>query len=226
MKAGVCIKLVSPSDGQISISDPSKGVDKDSKLIINTYDEFALEEAVRLKEKGVFESVIAYVVSDHKKAVSNIRAALARGADEAVHIKEMPESADALMLSKALSAAMKEDEIQAVFCGKQASDGDGAQVPSMIAELLDCAQATAISKLEVEGATFKAWRDLGGGSKGVITGSFPAVFSCDKGLNSPRFIKLKDRTKAKTKSPRCKMTLNSSGQRKKKNYTRELSKFP
>ena len=200
MKAGVCIKLVPSLEGQISISDPSKGVDTGSKLIINPYDEFALEEAVRLKEQGVIESVTAYIISTEKKAVSQIRTALARGADAAVHVKDAGlDNADALLISKILSVAMKEDEIEVVFCGKQSIDGDGSQMPPMLAEHLDSAQATAITKLEIEGANFKAWRDVGNGNKGIITGSIPAVFSCEKGLNNPRFIKLKDRTKAKKK---------------------------
>ena len=199
MKAGVCIKLVPSLEGQISISDPNKGVDKGSKMIINPYDEFALEEAVRLKEKGVVESVVAYIINSDKKAVSQIRAALARGADSAVHINDLAENADALMVAKTLAAAMKEDDLTMVFCGKQSTDGDGSQIPPMLAELLNCAQATAISKLELDGSNFKAWRDIGGGNKGVVCGSLPAVFSCDKGLNSPRFIKLRDRTKAKKK---------------------------
>ncbi|MEC7984693.1 MAG: electron transfer flavoprotein subunit beta/FixA family protein [Myxococcota bacterium] len=200
MKAGVCIKLVPSLEGQISISDPSKGVDTGSKLIINPYDEHALEEAVSLKEKGVFESVTAYIISSDKKSLSQIRTALARGADSAVHINDPSlNNADGLLISSLLSAAMKEDEIQVVFCGKQSIDGDSSQIPPMIAEHMDCAQATAISKLEIEGENFKAWRDIGGGNKGLVSGSIPAVFSCDKVLNNPRFIKLKDRTKAKKK---------------------------
>ena len=85
------------------------------------------------------------------------------------------------------------------MCGKQSIDGDNAQVPAMIAEFLNWSQVSMISKLEIDGEDFQAHKDIGGGSKAVIAGTLPAVFSCDKGLNKPRFPKLKQKLAAKKK---------------------------
>ena len=201
MNIGVCIKLVPPSDARITISNPA-GVDASvySKPSINPYDEYALEEAVRLRDKGLADKVFVFSIDNSKNAKKQIINALARGADEAILIQDTAmEGSDCLGISRALSAAIKQENVQMVFCGKQAIDGDNAQVPPMLAELLGWAQVTGISKLEMDGSSFKAWRDIGGGNKGVVEGATPVVFSCDKGLNEPRFVKLKERIAAKKK---------------------------
>ena len=94
---------------------------------------------------------------------------------------------------------MQNDGVGMIFCGKQAIDSDAAQLPSMIAECMGWPVVSAISKVEISDGQFKAWKDIGGGNKAVVTGSLPAVFSCDKGMNNPRFIKLKDRKGARSK---------------------------
>jgi electron transfer flavoprotein beta subunit len=201
VKIGVCIKQVPPSDSRITIANAAE-VDASvySKLGINPYDEFALEEAVRLKDQGMADSVIVFTFDSRKDADKQIRMALAKGADEAVKISDdAVAKADCLGIARALAAAVQKEGVEMVFCGKQAIDGDNAQVPGMLAELLGWAQATSISKLELDGRDFKAWREIGGGSKGIISGSVPVVFSCDKGLNEPRFVKLKERMAAKKK---------------------------
>jgi electron transfer flavoprotein beta subunit len=201
VKIGVCIKQVPPSETRILVSDPTVGVDASafSRMITNPYDDFALEEAVRLKDAGIATEVIVFTV-DNKKSEKQIRSALARGADRAIRIESSDvNGADCLGIAKVLSTVAKREEVTIIFCGKQAIDGDNAQVPPMIAELLNWSQVTVISKLEIDGDTFIAHRDVGSGSKAIVSGSLPAVFSCDKGLNTPRFPKLKENLAAKKK---------------------------
>ena len=201
MKIGVCMKQVPSSEARISVSDPQKGVDDSvySRMVMNVYDEFALEEAVQLKERGVATEVIVFTI-DKANVESQLRGALAIGADRAVRIdSEGVENADCLGIAQILAAALKEEDVQIVMCGKQSMDGDNAQVPAMIAELMDWTQVSVVSKLEVDGDDFTAHKDIGGGSKAVISGTLPAVFSCDKGLNKPRFPKLKQKLAAKKK---------------------------
>ena len=131
---------------------------------------------------------------------AQLRGALAIGADRAVRIDSAGiENADCLGISQVLSEALKEEGVQLVMCGKQSMDGDNSQVPAMVAEFLGWSQVSVVSKLEIDGDDFKAHKDIGGGSKAVIAGTLPAVFSCDKGLNKPRFPKLKQKLAAKKK---------------------------
>lgn len=201
MNIGVCIKLVPPSDTRITISNPS-AVDESvySKPSINPYDEYALEEAVRLRDKGGADKVLVFSFDNSKNAKKQIINALARGADEAIIIQDPAlNGSDCLGVARVLSAAIKNEGVEMVFCGKQAIDGDNAQMSPMLAELLGWAQVSAVSKLEIDGDGFKAWRDIGSGNKGIVEGNKPVVFSCDKGLNEPRFVKLKERIAAKKK---------------------------
>ncbi len=201
MKIAVCVKLVPSIEGQITIKDPSVGIaDEDAKIGINTYDEVALEQAVQLREKGVATEVITYTISHAPKMESTVRNALARGADRAVLIADDSlKNADAITIAKVLAKAMQNDGIEMVFCGMVATDMDGGQLPPMLAEYLGWAHVSGISKLEVEGTSFKAWKKISSGSEAVIAGSGAVVFSCDKNLQKPRFIKLKDRRNAKKK---------------------------
>ena len=201
MKVAVCIKLVPSIEGIITIKDPSTGVSEDdAKIGINAYDEVALEQAVQLKEQGIVTEVITYTVANREKTQSTLRAALARGADRAVLIEDDSlANADALTVARVLAKAIEQDEVGMVFCGMVATDLDGGQFPPMLAECLGWAQVSGINQLETDGTTFKAWRDVSTGTKALISGSGPVVFSCDKTLNKPRFIKLKDRRQAKKK---------------------------
>jgi electron transfer flavoprotein beta subunit len=209
VKIAVCIKLVPSIEGQITIKDSTTGVSEDdAKIGINAYDEVALEQAVQLKEKGVATEVITYTISNRPKMDSTLRAALARGADRAVLINDDAlANADAITVARVLAKAISDDEIGMVFCGLMATDLDGGQFPPMLAECLGWAQVTGVNALETDGVTFKAWRDIGSGSKALIAGSGPVVISCDKNLQKPRFIKLKDRRNAK-KKPLDKKTLS------------------
>jgi electron transfer flavoprotein beta subunit len=198
---GICMKKVPSSDSRIVIRGEGEAIDTSTfnKYEINPYDEFAIEEAVRLKDAGLADKIIAFTIDD-SSAQSFLLQALAKGADEAVLISdEILNGSDCLAVAEVLAAAIRQADISLAFCGKQSIDGDNAQVPIMVAELLGWGQANVVTKFELEDNTYKAWSDIGGGNRGVISGELPVVITCDKGLNEPRFVKLKDRMKAKKK---------------------------
>ena len=201
MKACVCIKQVPPPEARISVSDSSKGVDDSvfSNLRTNPYDEFALEEAVKLREAGVLSEVVVLSIGA-SNTDKMIRGALAKGGDRAIRIDDASlKGADSLSIARALAGIVKREEATMVFCGKQSIDGDNSQVPAMIAELLNWSQVSVVSHLEVDGEEFVAHREIGGGNKAVISGQVPVVLSCDKGLNKPRHANLKTKMAAKKK---------------------------
>ena len=201
MKIGVLIKRVPDSDSRITVRDSAAGVDlaNVTKWVVNPYDEFAAEAGIQLKEKGVGSEIILFTVGT-SASDKQIRTELARGGDRAVRIDGPGfDEADALGVARALAAAIQKEGVQLVLCGKQAIDGDSSQVPGMLAEILGWPQITGINGLEVEGETIKANRPVGGGSVDVVQARIPAVLSCDKGLNNPRFPKLPAIMKAKKK---------------------------
>lgn len=209
---GVCVKLVPPSDVRVTISGEGEGSSVEdgvySKLGLNPYDDYALEEAVRLKEAGHADKVIVFSVDSRPKIDSELRMALAKGGDEVVLINDDAlADADAFSVAQVLVAAAKNEDVGLIMCGKESIDTQSAQIPPMVAELMEWSLATSITKLEISDDGFKAWKDIGGGSQGVVQGSLPVVLSCDKGLNEPRFVKLQARMKSK-KKPFRKITLS------------------
>ena len=200
MKIGVCLKQVPASDSRIKIAGPDAGVDTaDLKMEINPYDEFALEEALKLKDAKVAKKVVVFSVGG-KDAEQRMRDALARGADEAIRLDDDAfAGSDSLGIARILAAAAKDAGVGMLLAGKQAIDDDNSQVPAMIAEILGWPQVTVVDKLEVSGDSFKAWRQSGGGVRDVVTGSLPAVISADKGMNTPRYAKLRGIMMAKRK---------------------------
>ncbi|MEL6343845.1 MAG: electron transfer flavoprotein subunit beta/FixA family protein [Myxococcota bacterium] len=200
MKIGVCLKQVPATDTRIKIKDSDSGVDTDGvKWEINPYDEFALEEALRLKDAKVAKKVIVFTLGG-KDSEAKIREGLARGADAAIRVDDPGLSgSDSLGVARALAAAIQAEGVDILFCGKQAVDDDNSQVPAMIAELLDWPQASEIAKLEVSGDAARVWRNAGGGSRDVLEVALPAVFTADKELNEPRYASLRGIMMAKRK---------------------------
>ena len=203
MKIGVCIKPVPNSDARISVAGSGNGVDASvySKLMLNTYDECAIEAAVQLKKQGVAEEIIIFTVRKNEKSTKDqMITALAKGGDRAVVVDDSDfTSADCLGISQVLVALAQKEGVEVLFCGKQSMDGDNAQVPSMLGELLDWVTVPVISNLEVDGTEFTAHKDLGSGTTAIVKGAFPAVFSCDKNLNKPKNPNLKAKMAAKKK---------------------------
>ena len=172
MKLGVCIKQVPATDTRVVINPTASGIlTNDVKWEINPYDEYALEEAVRQKAAGKGTEVVLFTVGG-ADAEARMRDALARGADRVVRVEDPAlAGSDALGYARALAAAIKAEDVGAVFCGRQAVDGDNGAVPAMIAEILGWGQASWIDKVGFEGTTFTANRAAGGGAKEVVTGS-------------------------------------------------------
>jgi len=158
-----------------------------------------LEAALLLKEASKASEVVILTVGG-ADSDQRIKDGLARGADSAVRLDDPSfAGSDSLGIARILAAGIKKAECGLVLCGKQAVDGDSSQVPAMMAEFLDWAQVTNISNLEVEGDMATTHRAAGAGNKAVIQTSLPAILSCDKGLNTPRFASLRGIKMAKRK---------------------------
>jgi electron transfer flavoprotein beta subunit len=208
---GVLFKQVPATDTRIRIHPSGTGiVTDDVKWEINPYDEFALEEAVRLLDAKKATEVVIFCLGP-ANAEQRIRDGLARGADRAVWLKDPAFlDGDSLATARALAAAVKAEDVQLLLGGKLSVDDDNAQVPAMVAELLGWPQALVLSALEIEGTGFKATRDIGGGLRQVVKGDLPAVFSADKALNTPRYASLPGIMKARRK-PVAKKTAAALG---------------
>lgn len=190
MKIAVCIKAVPDTESKIQVGADKTNIDFNGiRFITSPYDEFAIEEALKLKEKHGGETV-AFSVGG-AEATEVLRDSLARGIDSAVHVQDADfANLDPLSTSKALAAAIKEGGFDVVICGWQGVGGDNSQVPSILAELLDWPQANMLVKFEVEGTNFKAEREIEGAHE-TVEGPLPVVISAQKGLNEPRYPSIK-----------------------------------
>lgn len=200
MKIGVCIKQVFDTATKIKVKDDRSGVAEENvKFILSPYDEFAVEEALRTKEKGLATEVVAISVGP-KRAQEALRGALAMGADRAIHIDtEGAPVLDSLGIARLLAAKVKSEDLGLIFTGRQAVDGDGAEVSQMLAEYLGCPHVTMASKFTLEGQKATVERDIEGGAKEVWEVTLPAVIAATKGLNEPRYASLKGIMSAKSK---------------------------
>ncbi len=200
MKIGVCLKQVPATDTRIRINaDATAILTDDVKFEINPYDEYALEEALRIKGAGGATEVITFTIGG-ADADPRIRDGLARGADRAVRIDDPGlAGSDSLGIARALAAALKAEGVGLVLAGRQAVDGDASAVPAMIAEVLGWSQVSWVDKFTVSGEGFTAQRAAGGGVRELVAGTLPAVVTTDKGLNEPRYPNLPGIMKAKTK---------------------------
>ena len=200
MKILVLLKQTPDTETKIKISaDGSKLESGDIKYIINPYDEFAIEEALKIKEKaGSGEVVICSFGNDSVKEL--IVKGLAMGADRGLLISnEGLENADSLTIAKVLAGAVKNENAELVFCGKQAIDDDNMHVGVMVAELVDWPHANVVSSLALNGKTARVEREVEGGQVEVYDIELPAVFGANKSLNTPRYASLPGIMKAKKK---------------------------
>ncbi|NKF24722.1 electron transfer flavoprotein subunit beta/FixA family protein [Solimonas marina] len=197
MKALVSVKRVVDYNVRVQVKSDGSGVVTDGvKHSMNPFDEIAMEEAVRLKEKGKVTEIVAVTIGGAKNE-ETLRTALAFGADRAIHVKEEGE-VQPLTAAKALAAVLKKEDAKLFICGKQAIDDDANQTGQMVAALLDIAQATFASKVEIEGDKAKVTREVDAGLE-TIEVDLPAVVTTDLRLNEPRYLKLPDIMKAKKK---------------------------
>ncbi|MGQ0622602.1 MAG: electron transfer flavoprotein subunit beta/FixA family protein [Panacagrimonas sp.] len=197
MKALVSVKRSVDYNVRIQVKPDGSGVVTEGvKHSMNPFDEIAMEEAVRLKEKGKLTEIIAVTVGGAKNE-ETLRSALAFGADRAVHVKEEGEI-QPLTAAKALAAVFKKEGAQLFIAGKQAIDDDANQTGQMIAALLDLPQATFASKVEIDGNKAVVTREVDAGLE-TLEVDLPAVITADLRLNEPRYLKLPDIMKAKKK---------------------------
>ena len=197
MKILVTLKQVPDTETKIKVAADGRSLDPaDVKWITSPYDEYALEEAIRIKERQGAEVIALSVGGDAVKDV--LKNALALGADSAVLLKGEGQR-DAFAVAQMIAAYAKDKGFDLILCGNMGIGGDNAAMGPMLAELLDVAQANVVVKLELGEGTFRAEREIEGGSE-IVEGSLPAVISAQKGLNEPRYASLKGIMAAKKKT--------------------------
>lgn len=196
----VCIKQVPDTESQIKIGPDRKSiVENDVKWVMNPYDEYGVEEALRLKEK--FGGEVTIIGLGPKRVTESIRTALAMGADKGILISDSAlDGSDALGVAKALAAAIKGLEYDIIFTGQRGIDDDRGIVGAALAEYLDIPQISVVDKLDVaeDGKSLKANRPVEG-QIDIIEANCPVLITAQKGLNEPRYASLPGIMKAKKK---------------------------
>jgi len=200
VKVVVCMKQAPDTEAKIVVNPDGSGINVDGvKFVMNPLDEYAVEQAIALKEKSGGEAIV--VCMGPKRSVEAMRTALAMGMDKGVHIDDPAlENADACVTGKVLAAVLKDLEADVILGGKQAIDMDQSQVMCYVAEFLDMPQISNISSMDVaeDGKSAKVSRRIEGGAE-MYEVSLPAVMTCEKGLNEPRYASLPGIMKAKKK---------------------------
>ncbi len=197
MKLLVAVKRVIDYNVKPRVRMDGSGVDlANVKMSMNPFDEIAVEEAVRLKEKGAVTEIVAVSIGP-AKAQETLRTALAMGADRAILI-QTDEEVEPLAVAKILKGVVDEEQPGLVILGKQAIDDDSNQVGQMLAALLGWPQGTFASKVEVTGSDLNVTREVDGGLE-TLKLSTPAIVTTDLRLNEPRYASLPNIMKAKSK---------------------------
>ena len=196
----MCLKQVPDTETQVKIAQDGISVVTDNiKWVMNPYDEYAVEEAIRIREKLGGEVTVVGV--GPKRVTESIRTALALGADKGILVDD-PSAAgsDSLGIARILAAVIKDLDYNIILCGKQGMDDDYGVVGANLAELLGIPQISVVVKLEVseDGSTIQAHREVEGGTL-VIEAPLPALITAQKGLNEPRYASLPGIMKAKKK---------------------------
>ena len=197
MKILVPVKRVVDYNVKVRVKSDNSGVELDNvKMSMNPFDEIAVEEALRLKEKGIATEVIAISIGV-SQVQETIRNALAMGADSGIFV-EVNETLEPLNIAKIISSIAKKENIDLMILGKQAIDDDMNATSQMVAALLDWPQATFASKIEIIDKVAKVSREVDGGIENIEV-ILPAVISTDLRLNEPRYASLPNIMKAKKK---------------------------
>ena len=197
MKILVSVKRVVDYNVKVRVKADQSGMDlANVKMSMNPFDEIAVEEAIRLKEKGVATEVIAVSIGV-AKAQETLRTSLAMGADRAILI-QTDDEVEPLGVAKLLAKVQEEEGAGLIILGKQAIDDDSNQTGQMLAALLNLPQGTFASKVEVEGDSVSVTREVDGGLETVKL-STPAIVTTDLRLNEPRYASLPNIMKAKSK---------------------------
>ena len=199
MKALVCAKRVIDYNVKIRVKNDKSGVETDNvKMSMNPFDEIAVEEAVRMKEKGLIsEIVICSIGSENSQ--ETIRTGLAMGGDRGILVKSDISDMDPLIVAKVIKSICEKEEPKIIVLGKQAIDDDSNQTGQILATLLDFPQATFASKIEKnEDESLNVTREIDGGLE-TIAVKIPCVITTDLRLNEPRYASLPNIMKAKQK---------------------------
>ena len=197
MKVLVPVKRVIDANVKVRVKPDQTGVDlANVKMSMNPFCEIAVEEAVRLKEKGVATEIVVVSIGP-QQAQETIRTALAMGADRGILV-QTDTDVEPLEVAKLLKAVVAEEQPGVVLMGKQAIDGDNNAVGQMLSAILDWPQATFASKIEIVGSTAKVTREVDGGLQ-TLELDLPAVITADLRLNEPRYASLPNIMKAKKK---------------------------
>lgn len=200
MRIFVCIKQVPDTETKIKLKGDNSGIDETGiKWIVNPYDEFAIEEALKLKQSKGEAQVTVVSLGPKKRVVDSIRTALAMGADDGIVI-DAPESIDPYLTAKALAEAIKQEgAYDMVFTGKLAIDDNAASTSQYLAEFLGTPHATVVSKFAAENGSVTVEREVEGGTREIYQINGAAVIAANKGLNTPRYASLPGIMKAKKK---------------------------
>ena len=185
----VCIKQVADTETRVKVGSDGRSLDPAGVTwILNPYDEFAVEQALRVKEKAGAGEVIAISLGG-AGVQTTLRSALALGADRGIHLKHEGPAPDSLAVARALAEAIRPLDANLIWLGKQAVDDDAAQVGPMLATLLDLPCVTVVAAFELAEALATVEREIEGGRE-VVEVALPAVLTTDKGLNEPRYASL------------------------------------
>ena len=200
MKIVVCIEQVPDTETRVRVGASGSAISEADvqSWIVSPYDEFAIEEALRIKEAKAGEVVL--VTAGPERAQAALRTGLAMGADSALHVKDAAlDATDTLGTARALAAAIRTlGPVDLVLCGQQGVGGDHSQIPGMLAELLDLPQVTVAVKIEIGEGEATVEREIEG-ARETWTTPLPALISAQKGLNEPRYANLKGIMAAKKK---------------------------
>ncbi len=210
MKIAVCIKRVPDSETRVKIAADGKTLDEAGvKFVVNPYDEFAVEEALRRKEKAGSGEVVVFSLGT-AAAQETIRTALAMGADRGVLLQVDRIPTDPFEAARLIAAELKATNWDMILFGRMAIDDYNHQVGTLVAELLGLPSVSAVSHLDIDGGTGVAEREIEGGIE-VVEFPLPAVLTVDKGLNEPRYPALKGIMAAKKKPLEVKPVQTGAG---------------
>lgn len=199
MNVIICIKRVPSTETNVRIAPDGKSLDTTGvEYILSPFDEIALEEGLRIKEKAGAGEVTVVTVGPAESATT-LRTCLAMGADKAVLLKTAPQfMMEPFLVASALANQIKQMTYNIILAGKQAVDDDNAQVPAILARLLNIPFSSLIVKLELAGTKATIHREIEGGAE-ILEVALPAIFTAQKGLNEPRYPSLKGIMAAKKK---------------------------
>jgi electron transfer flavoprotein beta subunit len=199
MKIAVCVSHVPDTATKVKIGEDGKTIDPNGvTYVINPYDEIAVEEALKTKEKFGDDSEVIILTVGPDKSKETIRKALAMGADKGVLLKD-DNQRDSFGIAKALAEEIKALGCELVFCGKQSVDYDNSITGQLLAEMLDYSCISVVVDLNIDDNKLTAEREIEGG-KEIVESELPAVVTTQKGLNEPRYASLKGIMSAKKKT--------------------------